>query len=187
MGNGNNDEESLLKANGLDVEAQRKEVVRKLRWRVLPLMVLLSFVSYLDRTNLAFVATAMQASLDLSDRDYSIGAGFFFLTYSLFQVPSNRVLHRAGGVKWLAFLASAWGLATCCMALVGSVPAFWAVRCVLGLFEAGFYPGTIVYLRSFFGEEDFGFAYALTLSSTCVALAFGGESERGMRAMSRRF
>ena len=103
----------------------------------------------------------------------------------MFQVPSNRILSYVGGVTWLAFLSIAWGLSTCGMALINDIPSFWAVRCVLGLFEAGFYPGTIVYLRSFFGQQDFGYAYALTLSSTCFALAIGGPIIAGIEEMSR--
>ena len=155
-------------------EAIHAKSLSKLHYRILPLIFLLSFISYLDRTNLAFVAKDFQATLHLSDQSYALGAGFFFVGYSSFQVPSNRLLRRFGGIPWLSSLSILWGATTMFMSILEGKLDYWMVRCLLGVFEAGFYPGVVVYLRSFFGEKDFGSCYALILSATCVALATGG-------------
>ncbi|GMH97651.1 hypothetical protein TrVE_jg9448 [Triparma verrucosa] len=180
----------LLAEEGLEDgsnSASPAGAVSKLRFLILPLMFLLSFVSYLDRTNLAFVADDMQDSLGLNDTVYSLGAGFFFVTYGSMQIPSNRLLTRFGGVSWISFLAVSWGLSTCGMALITGEWSFYLVRATLGFFEAGFFPGTMVYLRSFFATEDFGFAYSVVMSATCLALMTGGPVIAGIEALSTKF
>jgi hypothetical protein len=154
---------------------------KKLKLRVMPLMFVLSFISYLDRTNLAFVADDLQSSLSLSDKKYALGAGFFFLTYSSMQVPSNGLLKMFGGVPWLSLLAILWGTATCCMAFIENATSYYSVRALLGLFEAGFYVSKTlllcIYLRFYFSFSSLKHApppppsplpRSLELSSTCA-------------------
>ncbi|GMH81303.1 hypothetical protein TL16_g08885 [Triparma laevis f. inornata] len=137
-----------------------KPAVAKLRRLILPLMFVPSLVSYLDCINLDFVADDMQVDLGLSDKVYSLGAGFFFVTYGSMQIPSNRLLRKFSGVEWLAFLTISWGLCTCCMSMITGEWSFYSVCTLLGFFEAGFFPGTMVYLRSFFTTDDFGWRAA---------------------------
>ena len=189
------DKNTLLKANELrsssissvDDREVHETAVRKLKLRVLPIMFLLSLISYLDRTNLAFVATKLETSLNINDTQYSLGAGFFFATYATMQIPANFLLKKVGAVTWISSLAVAWGLSTLCMAFVVDATSFYLVRALLGLAEAGFYPGLIMYLRSFFGVRDFGFAYAVTLSATSIALAAGGPIIAGIEWFSEDF
>ena len=165
--------------------ADNNRIKKKVSLRVIPMLFVLSFVSYLDRTNLAFVRSELEDSLSINDTDFGLGAGFFFAGYATFQIPANRLLRWFGGVRWISFIAFGWGLCTCAIAFNTGKVDFWVTRFVLGLFEAGFYPGTIVYLRSFYCDEDFGLPYALTLAATCIALCVGGPVITGIESISK--
>ena len=126
-------------------------VIRKLTWRLVPFLFLLYMVAYLDRTNVGVAALQMQPQLHLNDAQYGLGSGpCFFLGYVLFQVPSNLVLQRVGAKRWIAVLMMIWGVISSAMIFVTSVRSFYTVRFLLGAAEAGFYPGVILYLRSWF-------------------------------------
>jgi ACS family tartrate transporter-like MFS transporter len=128
----------------------RAVVVSRLTWRLVPFLFLLYIVAYLDRINVGFAALQMQAQLGFSDAVYGLGAGIFFAGYFLFQVPSNLVLDRLGARRWIAALMTAWGVVSCCMALVTTERSFYLLRFLLGAAEAGFFPGVILYLRNWF-------------------------------------
>ena len=135
--------ESKISANALSI-------LRKLRWRLLPFLFLLYVVAYLDRINVGFAALQMRAQLGFSDSVYGLGAGIFFLGYFLFQVPANLVLQRVGARRWISALMICWGVISGCMLLVHSAASFFSLRFLLGAAEAGFFPGVIFYLRSWF-------------------------------------
>jgi MFS transporter, ACS family, tartrate transporter len=125
-------------------------VVAQLTWRLVPFLFLLYIVAYLDRINVGFAALQMQQDLGLSDAVYGLGAGIFFAGYFLFQVPSNLVLQRVGARRWIATLMVAWGFISAAMALAQGPRSFYALRFLLGSAEAGFFPGVILYLKTWF-------------------------------------
>jgi ACS family tartrate transporter-like MFS transporter len=125
-------------------------VVRLLTWRLVPFLFLLYIVAYLDRINLGFAALQMQQQLGFTDSMYGLGAGIFFAGYFLFQVPSNLVLVKVGARRWIAILMVTWGIISASMCLVSGPRSFYALRFLLGAAEAGFFPGVILYLKSWF-------------------------------------
>ncbi|HLK31839.1 MAG TPA: MFS transporter, partial [Terriglobales bacterium] len=131
----------------LDLETT---LVRTLTRRLIPFLFLLYIVAYLDRINVGFAALQMQGQLHLSDEVYGFGAGLFFAGYFVFQVPSNLLLERVGARRWLAALMVAWGLISSSMIFVRTAHEFYALRFALGLAEAGFFPGVILYLKNWF-------------------------------------
>ena len=126
------------------------KVVAQLTWRLVPFLFLLYIVAYLDRINVGFAALQMQQDLGLSDVVYGLGAGIFFAGYFLFQVPSNLVLQRVGARRWIATLMVMWGFISAAMALAQGPRSFYALRFLLGSAEAGFFPGVILYLKTWF-------------------------------------
>jgi ACS family tartrate transporter-like MFS transporter len=125
-------------------------VIRKLTWRLVPFLFLLYIVAYLDRINVGFAALQMQQELHFDDAVYGFGAGVFFAGYFLFQVPSNLALQRFGAKRWIALLMITWGVISACMALTHTPRSFYVLRFLLGSAEAGFFPGVILYLKTWF-------------------------------------
>jgi len=128
-------------------------VTRKAGWRLLPLVVFMYFLSYLDRVNVSFAALTMNAELGFTATVYGLGAGLFFFGYCLGEVPSNLALERVGARLWLARIMITWGLVSAAMALVSGARSFYLVRFLLGLSEAGLYPGVLLYLTYWFPER----------------------------------
>jgi MFS transporter, ACS family, tartrate transporter len=118
---------------------------RKIAWRLVPFLMLLYLVAFLDRVNISFAALTMNRDLGISETLYGFAAGVFFLSYCLFQVPANLVLARMGARRWLAILMVAWGLVSMATAFVVSPPTYIGARFLLGIAESGFYPGVIYY------------------------------------------
>src|SRR4029077_10768705 len=145
-------------------------VVRTLTWRRVSFLFLLYVVAYLDRINLGFAALQMQQQLGFTDAVYGFGAGVFFAGYFLFQVPSNLVLERVGARRWIAVLMILWGIISASMALVTGVRSFYALRFLLGAAEAGFFPGVILYLKTWFPAQ----ARARTVARFMTAAPLSG-------------
>jgi D-galactonate transporter len=120
--------------------------IRAISWRLIPFLVLAYFLSYLDRVNLGFAALTMNKELNFSPTVFSWGAGIFFIGYFLFEVPSNLALEKFGASRWIARIMVTWGIISALMALVSGVWSFYGVRFLLGVAEAGFFPGIILYL-----------------------------------------
>jgi MFS transporter, ACS family, tartrate transporter len=118
---------------------------RKIAWRLVPFLVILYMVAFLDRVNISFAALTMNRDLGISESVYGFAAGVFFLSYCLFEVPANLVLARIGARRWLSILMVFWALVSMGTAFVHSVSAYIAVRFLLGIAESGFYPGVIYY------------------------------------------
>ena len=123
-----------------------RAVYRKISRRLIPYMFLLYILAYLDRVNVGFAAADMKAQLHFSDTVYGLGAGIFFLGSSLFDVPSNLLLQRFGPRRWMARIMISWGIIATCMMLVRTPLSFYSMRLLLGIAEAGFFPGMIFYL-----------------------------------------
>jgi len=146
----------------------------KARTRLLPFLFLLYVVSYLDRINVGFAALQMNAALGFSGVTYSLGAGIFFLGYTLLEVPSNVILARVGARLWIARIMIGWAVASGAMAFVYDGASFLALRFILGSAEAGFAPGIILYLTYWFPQawraRALGqFLFAIPLSSAAGA------------------
>jgi len=124
--------------------------VGKVSARFLPLLIVCYFVAYLDRVNVSFAALTMRPDLGLSATAYGFGAGIFFLAYFLFEVPSNLLLVRFGARTWIARIMFSWGLLSGAMAFVGGETSFYVLRVLLGIAEAGFFPGIIFFLTLWF-------------------------------------
>jgi MFS transporter, ACS family, tartrate transporter len=127
-----------------------KTTIRKVAKRLLPFIFLLYVVCLIDRVNLSFAALTMNRDLGLSPYVYGLGASIFFIGYFVFEVPSNLLLDRVGARLWITRIMISWGLASAAMALVSGEFSFLAVRFLLGFFEAGFFPGMILYLTFWF-------------------------------------
>ena len=157
----------------LDNELEKKTVSRLL-WRLLPFLFLLYIVAFLDRINVGFAALEMQQQLGLNDRIFGTAFGFFFLGYFFFQVPSNLVLARVGARRWIAVIMVAWGVISCGMALITSAREFYCLRFLLGVAEAGFFPGMILYLRNWFPHTARARAVAWFMTANPLAGVIGG-------------
>jgi MFS transporter, ACS family, tartrate transporter len=131
-------------------DAIERRTMAKVAWRLLPLIVLIYFVAYIDRTNVGFAAISMNRDLGFSAYLYGWGAGIFFLGYALFEVPSNVILHRVGARRWIARIMVTWGIASGCMMFVSGPVSFLVVRFLLGVAEAGFFPGVLLYFTYWF-------------------------------------
>ena len=126
---------------------------RKVSWRLLPFLFLLYIVAYLDRVNISFAKLQMNQDLGFSDTVYGLGAGIFFLGYFLFEVPSNLLLHRIGARIWLSRIIMVWGFISVATLCVNSVSSFYILRFLLGVGEAGFFPGIIYYLTLWYPNK----------------------------------
>jgi MFS transporter, ACS family, tartrate transporter len=149
-------------------------ILRKIRARLLPFLFLLYVVAYLDRINVGFALLQMKDQLGFSDVVYGLGAGIFFAGYFLFQVPSNLVLQRVGARRWIAFLMVLWGIISAAMLFVVSARSFYALRFLLGAAEAGFFPGVIFYLRSWFPASSRAGVLALFMTAGPISGVIGG-------------
>jgi MFS transporter, ACS family, tartrate transporter len=122
----------------------------KARWRLIPLLGLCYLVAYMDRVNISFAAESMNRDLHFTPKIYGLGAGLFFLSYAICEIPSNRLLVRFGARRWIARIMLTWGLLAAAMVLIRTPSSFYAMRLLLGVAEAGFFPGAIYYLSRWF-------------------------------------
>ena len=127
---------------------------RRVAYRLLPFVFLLYVVNYIDRVNVSFANLRMSADLGFSDRVYGLGVGMFYLTYVLFEIPGAIIVERWSARKWIARIMVSWGVITILTGFVQSAGQFYAARFFLGLAEASFFPGMIVYLTHWFSSRD---------------------------------
>jgi MFS transporter, ACS family, tartrate transporter len=151
-----------------------RSTMRRASVRLLPFLFLLYILCYLDRSNVSIAALEMNKELKFSSATFGFGAGIFFLGYALFEVPSNLILARVGARRWLARIAITWGLLACAMMLVRSPIQFYAVRFLLGVAEAGFFPGVLYYLSQWFPMEYRARAIAAIVIGIPLSGALGG-------------
>jgi ACS family tartrate transporter-like MFS transporter len=154
-------------------DGMEARVMRRLAWRILPFVVLLYFVSFLDRVNVGIAALTMNRDVGLSSAVYGLGAGIFFLGYFLFEVPSNLILHRIGARVWIARVMITWGLVSVAMAWVQGPASFVSLRFLLGVAEAGFFPGIILYLSYWFPARQRAGATAVFMAAAPLSTALG--------------
>ena len=131
-----------------------RSTLAKVSWRLLPFLLLLYIVAWLDRVNIGFAALQMNADLGFSATVYGFGAGVFFIGYALFEVPSNLILVRVGARLWIARIMITWGILSVLMMFVSGPISFYVLRFLLGVAEAGFLPGIIYYLSNWYPAAD---------------------------------
>jgi MFS transporter, ACS family, tartrate transporter len=159
----------------LDVETRGLEarVIRKITLRILPFVMLLYFVSFLDRVNVGFAAFTMNKAIGLTPAMFGFGGGIFFLGYVLLEVPSNLILHRVGARLWIARVMVTWGIASAASAFVVGPKSFYLLRFLLGVAEAGFFPGIILYLSLWFPARQRAAAAAAFMAAAPLSTAIG--------------
>jgi len=152
----------------------QKEINTLLFRKLMPLLVIGYVLSFLDRTNIALAKQQLEIDLGISAAAYGLGAGLFFLTYALFEVPSNLIMHKVGARFWIARIMVTWGLISAAMAFVQGETSFYVLRVLLGIAEAGFFPGVMLYLTYWFGREERAKATGYFLLGVCLANIIGG-------------
>jgi len=151
-----------------------KKVISKVSRRLIPFMFVLYVIAYLDRVNVGFAALQMNADLKFSAAVYGLGSGIFFIGYFLFEIPSNLILGRIGARIWIARIMITWGIVASATAFIQGPRSFYLVRFLLGLAEAGFFPGMILYLTYWFPAKHRARTVALFMTATAVSGVISG-------------
>lgn len=156
----------------MDAELERR-TMRKVALRIVPFIMLLYFVAYIDRVNIGFAALTMNKDLGLSSAVFGFGAGVFFWGYFLFEVPSNIILDKVGARIWIARVMVSWGIVSAAMAFVWNTPSFYVLRFILGAAEAGFFPGIILYLSLWFPARRRAAMTSLFIAAAPLSVVIG--------------
>jgi len=160
-----------------------REVMDRVIRRLIPFAFICYVVAYLDRVNVGFAATALQKDLGLNDAQFGQGAGLFFVGYCLFEVPSNLILERVGARRWIARILISWGIVSMGMMFVHDVWSFYAARVLLGIAEAGFFPGIVLYLTYWIPEADRARTGALFMMASPVSIILGAPISNRLLAL----
>ena len=147
--------------------------IRKLKIRLLPWLFLLFVVAYIDRINIGFAALTMNQELGISSRQFGVAAGIFFFGYFIFEVPSNLLLHKIGARVWMARILLTWGVLAMATGFVRNLHQLYAVRFLLGVAEAGYFPGIVLYLTYWFRRSERSQATALFIAALPIASIIG--------------
>jgi ACS family tartrate transporter-like MFS transporter len=137
----------LSTPSGLSEAASDRDALRRVNWRLPPFLFVLYIIASIDRSNVAFAALQMNHDLGFSASVYDFGTGIFFVGYCLFEIPSNLILARVGARRWISRIMISWGIVACAMMLVRGRVCFYTLRFLLGVAEAGFFPGMIFYVN----------------------------------------
>jgi ACS family tartrate transporter-like MFS transporter len=156
------------------VKQHEASAIAKAGRRLLPFLCLCYAVNFLDRVNVGFAALAMNDDLGFSPSVFGVGAGIFFAGYILFEVPSNLAMQKFGARIWIARIMISWGLVAIAMAFVTGERSFYAIRFLLGVAEAGFFPGIILYLTYWFPARERARIVALFMAAVPLATMVGG-------------
>jgi ACS family tartrate transporter-like MFS transporter len=154
--------------------------MRKVATRLIPALLVLYVIAYLDRVNVTFAQDKLEDDLGFSGAVYGLGAGIFFIGYFLLEIPSNLALERFGARRWIARIMISWGLISACMMFVSGPASFYAVRFLLGMAEAGFFPGMILYLSYWFPARERARAVGLFMSAIAISYAIGAPISGGI-------
>lgn len=156
----------------------KTQTIGSITRRLLPFLMLLYLIAYIDRANISVAALQMNADLGLTARMYGFGAGLFYVTYIIFEVPSNIILARVGARRWIARIMVTWGLVACGMAFIHTAGQLYAMRLLLGAAEAGFTPGIIYYLSRWFPSSNraraMSFFYIAAALASVIGLPLSG-------------
>jgi ACS family tartrate transporter-like MFS transporter len=157
-----------------DEQELERSTMRHVTWRLLPFLLLLYIISWLDRVNVSFAKLQMGPDLGIGDAAYGFGAGIFFISYALCEVPSNLLLARFGARRWIARIMITWGLISAGMMFVTGPTSFYVMRFLLGAAEAGFLPGIIYYLSHWFPRTHRANAVSWFMIGIPLSVVFGG-------------
>ncbi len=163
--------EAVQDNNALSFE---EATYRKVAWRLIPLLLVCYVIAYLDRVNVGFAKLQMMDELGFSNTVYGLGAGIFFVGYFLFEVPSNIILHKVGARVWIGRIMITWGLLSAAMMYVTSPEMFYVMRFLLGIAEAGFFPGIILYLTYWYPAHRRGRMTAMFMTGIALSGVIGG-------------
>jgi MFS family permease len=164
---------SVRAADEPQVIRNTADIIRKVAWRLMPIIMLCYLFAFFDRINISFAKFQMQSSLGLSDTAYGLGASLFVIGYVLFEVPSNMFLYRVGARRWIARIMISWGIATALMVFVQTEWQFYALRFVIGAMEAGFAPGVLYYLTLWFPASYRGRITSMLFLASAFSGLFG--------------
>ena len=159
--------------SGTDTSAQGRRVLAQVQRRFLPFAFICYVVAYIDRVNVGFVATELQSQLGLDATTYGLAAGLFFLGYCVFEIPSNLILERVGARLWIARIMIVWGLVSMGTMFVWDASSFMAARVILGIAEAGFFPGMVLFLTYWFPASERAKTGALFMMASPIAVIVG--------------
>ncbi len=152
---------------------ESRTLYSKITWRLIPLLFICYIIAYIDRINIGFTKLQLQGVLGVDEKVfgsvYGLGAGLFFIGYFLFEVPSNLIMQRVGARIWIARIMVIWGLVSMGMVFIHSTATFYTARFLLGVAEAGFYPGVILYLTYWFPDKERAHTVALFATGTVIA------------------
>ena len=151
-----------------------ESAVSKVKRHILPLFLIMFIANYIDRVNIGFVNSHMQADLGIGAAAYGLGSGLFFVGYALFEVPSNVLMQKYGARAWLTRIMGTWGLVAAAMAFVWNDTSFYVLRFLLGIAEAGFFPGVVFYFTQWLPQKERGKAVAVFLSGSALASVLSG-------------
>jgi ACS family tartrate transporter-like MFS transporter len=146
------------------------ETMAKVRWRLVPLMILMYVIAYIDKVNVSFAGIQMTKALGLGPAVFGVGAGIFFIGYTVFEVPSNLALHRFGARVWIARILFIWGAVSAATAFTRGQTSFYILRLLLGAAEAGFFPGMMLYITLWFPQSERARIVALFIMSSPLAV-----------------
>ncbi|MGF6662457.1 MFS family permease [Paraburkholderia atlantica] len=151
-----------------------ESAVAKVKRNVLPLFLIMFIANYIDRVNIGFVNAHMKTDLGIGAAAYGLGSGLFFIGYALFEVPSNVLMQKFGARAWLTRIMGTWGLVAGAMAFVWNDTSFYVLRFLLGVAEAGFFPGVVYYFTQWLPQKERGKAVAIFLSGSALASVLSG-------------
>ena len=158
---------------GIAILPDETRTIQKLQIRLIPFLFLLYVVAFVDRINIGFAALTMNTELGMTSQQYGMAAGIFFIGYFLFEVPSNLMLHKVGARVWIARILLSWGLVATLTGLVQSVHQLYVARILLGVTEAGYFPGIVLYLTYWFPQREQARTLALFLTGYPVTSIVG--------------
>ena len=156
------------------IDSPEESAIRKVKLRLIPFLFVLYIAAWLDRVNVGFAALQMNDALRFSAAAFGFGSGIFFIGYCLFEVPSNFILHRVGARRWIARIMISWGVIAAAMMFVHTPAQFYVLRFLLGVAEAGFFPGVIYYLSYWFPRAHGARAVGTFMMAIPVAGVIGG-------------
>ena len=163
----------MMTTQAVDPVAIEARTIRKVRTRIIPFVFILFVIAVLDRNNIGFAALTMNKELAINSQQYGFIAGIFFFGYFIFEIPSNLLLHRIGARIWIARILITWGIVTMLSGFVRTTHQLYAVRFLLGLAEAGYFPGILLYLTYWFRQRQLAQTVALFLTANPVANIIG--------------
>jgi len=157
-----------------------ESAVSKVNRHVLPLVLIMFIANYIDRVNIGFVNSHIEADLGIGAAAYGLGSGLFFIGYALFEVPSNVLMQKYGARVWLTRIMGTWGIVAAAMAFVWNDTSFYVLRFLLGVAEAGFFPGVVFYFTQWLPQKERGKAVAVFLGGSALASVLSGPITGGL-------